>query len=276
MRSPAWGEVALGSCDLERIDAVTALVVSENWEKQPHNSDYMYAFLCAAQCTHVSYVYSRFLHLIYLIICMSCFAYIPSYSQHFVTYSTQVPWFQNRQLVSTCLWVSLLTAGSCLRYQANCLEFLNCLFPTEERAVIYVVFIIPFLPISAILGCHAFRLARPSNSRACSSCIRLSTHPKLYLLFTPLCIYFAVSSCFKKISSLAASANFLNIKQACSFALSSSMFLQSLKASCGSQDLVYGSMKHRMQWHPNTQRSKGFFFTLNVLDLYNIYYCTSH
>ena len=147
--------------------------------------------------------------------------------------------------------------------------------------MIYVVFIISFLPISAILGCHAFRLARPSNSRACSSCIRLSTHPKLCLLylFTPLCIiYFAVSSCFKKISSLAASAKILNIKQACSFALSSSMFLQSLKASSGSQNLVYGSMKHRMQWHPNTQRSKGFFFTLNhVLDLYNnIYYCTSH
>ena len=58
MRSPAWGEVALGSCDLERIDAVTALVVSENSEKQPHNSDYMYTFLCAAQCTHVSYVYT--------------------------------------------------------------------------------------------------------------------------------------------------------------------------------------------------------------------------
>ena len=54
------------------------------------------------------------------------------------------------------------------------------------------------------------------------------------------------------------------LQQACSFALSSSMFLQSLKASSGSQDLVYGSMKHRMEWHPNTQRSKGYYIPLRA------------
>ena len=121
MRSPTWGEAALGSCDLERIDAVTALVnLRGKWGKQRWCWLHVH-FVCAAQSTHVLiviqsvYVYIRcFLAFDLSVYCdLPIFYYIPNISWR---YLTQVLWFQNHKTVLTVsgshFWQLVLAYGN--------------------------------------------------------------------------------------------------------------------------------------------------------------------